>query len=96
MVSLSLLVFFITGAKIVNYFELSKKNAVLGRFFVWRIGNYFRNVVNLLRRTVNFFRRQDELIWRAILTKCTFWRQGVVSEFSRSSVGVLSVELEKV
>ena len=45
-----------TGAKVVNYFGLCKKNAVLGRFFVWRVGNYFRNVVNRFRKGVNFFR----------------------------------------
>ncbi len=50
-----------SGAKVVNYFEMCKKNAVLGRFFVWRIGNYFRNVVNRFRKGVNFFRNQDNL-----------------------------------
>ena len=43
-------------AKVVNYFGLCKKNAVLKRFFVWRVGNYFRNVVNRFRKGVNFFR----------------------------------------
>ena len=33
MVSLSLLMFFITSAKVVNYFELSKKNRIFGAIF---------------------------------------------------------------
>ena len=52
----------ITGAKVVIFCEMSKKNAVLGRFFVWRVGNYFRNVVNRFWKGVNFFRNQDNLI----------------------------------
>ena len=59
---------------------MCKENAVLGRFFAWRIGNYFRNVVNCFRKGVNLFRK-------AILTNSTVCRQGVLSVFSRSSVG---------
>ena len=49
------------------------------------LGNLFRIPVNLFRNRVNFFRKP-------ILRKVLFWRQGVDAEFSRSSVGVLSVK----
>ena len=77
-------------AKVVNYFGLSKKNSILLRF-LFRNGkvNHFRNSVNLFRILVNFFRKP-------ILRKVLFWRQGVESEFSRSSLGRRSVKLGKV
>ena len=68
-------------AKVVNYFGLSKKNSILLRF-LFRNGkvNHFRNRVNLFSNRVNLFRK-------LILRKVLFWRQGVESVFSRSSVG---------
>ena len=60
------------------------KSIVLGKE-----SNLFRNADNFFRNRVNFFRKP-------ILRKVLFWRQGAESEFSRSSVGVLSVEIGKV
>ena len=67
------------------------------------IGNLFRKLVNFLRKWGNLFRKGDNFFRmvgnffrKAILTKSTFGRRGVESEFSRSSVGVLSVKLGKV
>ena len=83
-------------AKVVNYFGLSKKNCILVRFFVWRIGNYFRNLVNLFRNRVNLFRILVNFFRKPILRKVLFWRQGVESEFSRSSLGVLRKGIREV
>ena len=52
----------IAGAKIVKNLQVCKKNRILVRFFVWRIGNYFRNVVNLFRNGDNFFRDRDDFL----------------------------------
>ena len=68
-----MLSYVISPAKIHFFFEMCKKNRFLGRFFVWRIGNYFRNEVNLFRNEVNFFRRQysnTSYHWRSCLP-CT-------------------------
>ena len=56
------------------------------------IGNLFRKLVNFLRKWVNLCRKWVNFFRKPILTKSTFWLRGVESEFSRSSVGVLSVK----
>ena len=48
-------------------------------------GKFFRKGGNFFRTLVNLFRK-------AILRKCTFLRCGVGADFSRSSLGLLSVE----
>ena len=66
------------GAKVVNYFGLSKKRVIFGWFL-------FRNWwVNFFRKRVNFFRKR-------ILRKVLWGKQGVEAEFCRSSLGRRSV-----
>ena len=76
----------ISTAKVMNYFGLSKKRVIFGWFL-------FRNWwVNFFRNRVNLFRKWDNFIRFSILRKVLLGRREVESEFSRSSVGVLSVE----
>ena len=56
----------------------------------------FRNGVNNFRSLVNLFRNGVNLFRFSILRKVLLGRREVESEFSRSSVGVLSVEIGKV
>ena len=80
----------ISTAKVMNYFGLSKKRVIFGWFL-------FRNWwVNFFRNRVNLFRKWDNFIRFSILRKVLLGRREVESEFSRSSVGVLSVEIGKV
>ena len=87
----------ISTAKVMNYFGLSKKRVIFGWFLFrnWWV-NFFRNRVNLFRNGINLFRERVNFFRKPILRNVLFWRLGIESEFSRCSLGHLSVEWGKV
>ena len=53
------------------------------RFFVWRIGNYFRNVVNIFRNGDNFFLGIKTTLFGSNLKKYLF---DGITEFTSESI----------
>ena len=58
--------------------------------------NNLSNIVNLFRKGGNFFRNRVDLFRFSILRKVLFLRQGVLSLFSRSSVGGMRQGIREV